>query len=60
FDGQVSDGKHTLKFHASSVIESIRLVDGWESRYYFQKSKIPVVEVTLTDPGSLTMEYQWA
>lgn len=59
-DGQVSDGKHTLKFHASSVIESIRLVDGWESRYYFQKSKIPVVEVTLTDPGSLTMEYQWA
>jgi hypothetical protein len=57
---EVSDGQHALKFSASSNIESIRLTEGWESRFYFQKSKIPIIEVVLTEPGRLTMEYQWA
>ncbi|MFC3272183.1 heparinase II/III-family protein [Pseudidiomarina halophila] len=59
-DNVVSDGRHTLTFEADVSIDSIRIVDGWESRYYFHKSKVPVVEVTLTKSGSLTMEYQWA
>lgn len=55
----VTDGRHTLTFLSDVKIEKIEIVEGWESRYYFQKSQVPVVEVTLTDPGSLTMEYQW-
>lgn len=57
---QVSDGQHTLKFEANSSIETIKLVEGWESRYYFQKSKVPVVEITLTEACKLTTEYCWS
>jgi len=57
---QVSDGQHTLKFEANSSIETIKLVEGWESRYYLQKSKVPVVEITLTEACKLTTEYCWS
>lgn len=56
----ITDGRHTLTFSSDVKIEKIALVEGWESRYYFQKSQVPVVEVTLTEHGSLNMEYQWA
>lgn len=56
----ISAGMHTITFSSDVRIATIEIVEGWESRYYFKKSRVPVVEVTLTDPGSLTMEYQWA
>lgn len=57
---KVTDGQHTLIFSSDSPIVSIKLVDGWESRYYSRMTWLPVVEVTLNQAGSLTMEYQWA
>lgn len=32
----------------------IRLTQGWESRYYLQKTRVPVLEVTTTHPGTIT------
>lgn len=38
----------------------IKLVDGFESRYYLQKSEIPVVEITIKQAGSITTKINWA
>ncbi|RUO37297.1 heparinase [Aliidiomarina shirensis] len=57
---EISDGEHLIRVSADVPIVSVRLVSGWESRYYFKKTTVPVLEVELHQEGSLTMEYFWA
>ncbi|WP_369959536.1 heparinase II/III-family protein [Pseudomonas benzenivorans] len=54
------NGVHTLTIEASMPIARIELVEGWESRYYLDKEQVPVLEVEVHQPGSLTTEYRWA
>ena len=57
---EISDGEHLIRITADVPIAEMRLVTGWESRYYFKKTQLPVLEVELHQQGSLTMEYHWA
>jgi hypothetical protein len=42
-----------LRVTADTPIQRLELVEGWESRYYLHKDSIPVLEVELTDPGTV-------
>ena len=55
----VSDGHHVVSVSASMPIARIVLVQGWESRYYLQKSAAPVLEVEMNQPGAVSTEYRW-
>jgi hypothetical protein len=50
--------QHTLSVHASVPIHSLRMVSGWESRYYLDKSPLPVLEVEVREPGQMVSEYR--
>jgi hypothetical protein len=56
---QLSDGRYHLMVSSSVSVARIELTSGWESRYYFQKTSLPVLEVEINEPGILTTEYQW-
>ena len=44
---------------ASVPVIRCELVNGWESRYYGQKTELPVLEIEVAEPGSLTTEITW-
>ncbi|MCO7223788.1 heparinase II/III family protein [Pleionea sp. CnH1-48] len=37
----------------------LRIVDGWESRFYYQKKQLPVLEVELQKQSSVLTTIQW-
>lgn len=49
----------TLTLSCSTPLEGIRLTQGEQSRYYLQKSSVPVLEATLRTPGTLTTDIQF-
>lgn len=51
--------EHQLCFHANVPIHSIKLVQGWESRYYLKRNSTPVVEIQINRAGCLTTEYKY-
>lgn len=53
----ISNGKHSLRIASSAPITRITLVEGWESRYYLQKTTLSVLEVELQQAGEITSEY---
>ena len=55
----LTDGRHVLSVSGTIPIARIELVQGWESRYYLQKNRVPVLEVEINEPGILTTEYHW-
>lgn len=60
-DGKsLSNGEHELQVLATMPIVRFELMDGWESRYYLEKTEVPVLEIEVHQPGSLTTEYRWA
>lgn len=60
-DGQrLTNGTHVLTVQASMPIVSCELVEGWESRHYLEKTPVPVLEIEVQQPGTLTTEYRWA
>lgn len=56
----LSNGEHVLQVQASVPIVRFELIEGWESRYYLEKTEVPVLEVEIHQPGFLTTEYRWA
>ena len=61
FEGNIlSNGEHVIQVHASVPIVRFELVGGWESRYYLEKTQVPVLEVEIDQPGSFITEYRWA
>lgn len=48
-----------LRVLASQPIVRIEIVEGWESRYYSQKTPIPVLEVEVAEAGTLTTELRF-
>ncbi len=55
----VTDGHHRLEVSADVPIVRCEVVGGWESRYYMQKTAIPVLEVEVASPGTVTSAYRW-
>ena len=63
-DGHVvplcNDGTHVLAVQATITIVRCEIVQGWESRHYLEKTPVPVLEIEVRQPGTLTTEYRWA
>lgn len=53
----VGCGLYTLEVRADVPLVRCELVQGWESRYYLQKTPLPVLEVEVRSPGTLTTEF---
>lgn len=49
----------TINFSANINIKRIELTTGYESRYYYQESEIPVLEIEVNKPGILTTEVKF-
>jgi hypothetical protein len=56
----VTNGRDRLEISADVPITSITLVVGQESRRYFEKTPLPVLEVIVKKPGTITSEYRWS
>lgn len=55
----VTNGMHVLRVGASVEPVRIELVEGLESRYYMEKSAVPVLELELDRAAVITSEYTW-
>lgn len=55
----ITCGDNRLEILSDSPIRTFQLVEGWESRYYLQRSNLPVLEIELESPGTLTTAYSW-
>ena len=57
----ILSSRHTLRLHVSAnvPIKRCELVLGWEARHYLEKSQLHVLEVEVTQAGTLTTELQW-
>ena len=53
-----TNGEHIISVNANTPLR-FNLIQGWESRYYLDKSSVPVLEVEVNEPGILTTEYGW-
>lgn len=58
-DNRVTNGEHWLKVSASVPIVRFVVTEGFESRYYLQKETIPVLEVVIQQPGTISTQYGW-
>ena len=63
-DGHVvpphDDETHVLAVQTTIPIVRCEIVQGWESRHYLEKTPVPVLEIEVKEPGTLTTEYRWA
>ena len=56
---RLSGERHELTFSSDSPIVRVELIEGWESRLYLQKTAVPVLELEIGEPGTITSEYRW-
>ncbi|MFA0533136.1 heparinase II/III-family protein [Vibrio breoganii] len=55
----VTNGNHKILIDSNVNIERLEIVEGKESRYYYQENSIPVLEVEISSVGTITTEYQF-
>ena len=55
----MTDGTHALRIICSEAPVRIEIIEGWESRYYMEKSTVPVLEVELDRAAVITTEVSW-
>ncbi|WGZ96014.1 MAG: heparinase II/III-family protein [Candidatus Thiothrix putei] len=55
----ISNGNHRITIRSSVPILRMEITQGWESRYYLQKTTLPVLEVEIHQAGELTTEYHF-
>lgn len=48
-----------LSVEATSEIKRFEILPGWESRYYFQKTELPVLEVEISKASVVTTKIVW-
>lgn len=56
----VTNGEHSLRITSDVLIKRFEIIQGWESRYYLQKTVLPVLEIEIHQPGELITEYQFS
>ncbi|MFS1984182.1 heparinase II/III-family protein [Vibrio breoganii] len=55
----VTNGNHKILIESNVNIDRLEIVEGKESRYYYQENSIPVLEVEISSVGKITTEYQF-
>lgn len=55
----ITNGVVSIQIESNKAINRLELTQGWESRYYLRKTKLPVLEVEINDPGIITTLIQW-
>ena len=56
----VTDGRQRISIRAEgAAIARLALTQGFESRFYLQKTALPVLEVEVDAPAVLVTEYRW-
>ncbi len=58
-DDQVNNDKIHLKIMTDSNPTRLEILEGWESRYYLQKTHLPVIEIEVDQPGKIVTEISW-
>ncbi len=55
----LTDNQFTITITSKQHIKKIALVDGFQSRYYLKKEQIPVLEITVCQPSTVTTLVSW-
>lgn len=50
---------HRLILRSTAPVARCSLEQGWESLHYLEKTPLPILELAITQPGTLTTEYHW-
>lgn len=53
------DNNYSILVSTDVTIVRCELHDGWESRYYMEKTTVPVLEVEIYQHGTFTTEVRW-
>lgn len=56
---EISNGDHVLSIKTELKIVSFELIKGNESRYYYQETVLPVLEIEVERAGSIITEYKY-
>jgi hypothetical protein len=56
--GDTSGGAR-LSVRSSTPLVRAELVEGWESRYYMARTSLPVLEIEVAKPATLTTQVEW-
>jgi len=56
-DQTISMGDHIISINSDVKFARIALIEGQESRYYYQEQVIPIIEIEINQPGTITTEY---
>lgn len=56
---KVTNGHHEITIESDVKIERFEIVEGRESRYYYQEASIPVIEVEISSDGNFKTEYKF-
>ena len=59
-DNILSNGEHSLTIETELPIRRIEVIEGLESRYYFQKKAVPVLEVEVEQSGEIITVYKYS
>lgn len=52
-DKSITNRAQNITIHTDLPITRFELVRGWESRYYLQKTPLPVLEIEVQEPGKI-------
>ncbi|MFK5949394.1 MAG: heparinase II/III-family protein [Methylococcales bacterium] len=55
----LTNGEHSIAVSTDMPIKRFELIQGKESRYYYQETLIPVLEIEVEQSGSIITEYQY-
>lgn len=56
---RITNHIHSITINSNTDIKRLELVEGKESRYYYQETSIPVLEIEVTSDGKITTEYNY-
>lgn len=56
---KITNQTHTIIINSNVDIQRLELVEGKESRYYYQETSVPVLEIEVTSDGKITTEYNY-
>ncbi|WP_318484222.1 heparinase II/III family protein [Photobacterium leiognathi] len=56
---KVTNGNHSIFISSDVKIVRLEIIEGKESRYYYQERSISVLEVEISSDGKITTEYQF-
>ena len=57
-ENRVTNGKQVVEVKSTAALVRFEVVEGWESRYYMQKTPIPVLELEVDQECTLTTEFR--